>query len=103
MYTAVAESETVNEKFNFFHMNDEACGKSMGLPIFPGIALFRKFDTSPLFYSPDISEGWRPALIVGWMQAASVPHLIEFSDEYIEPIFTHRRKAIILFRDNGDA
>ena len=99
----VGENTDISDKYHFYHMNDEACGISIGVTSFPGIALFRKFDTSPLFYSPDLSESWRPALLLGWMQAAAVPQLIEFSEEYIEPIFTHRRQAIILFRDNDEA
>ena len=73
MFKRVAESEIVTDKYHFFHMSDEACGKSLEVTNFPTIAIFRKFDTSPLFYSPDAAEAWRPALIVGWMQAAAVP------------------------------
>jgi len=43
---------------------------------------------SPIFDSPPVSDGWRPALILGWLQAASVPQIFEFSEDYIEPIFT---------------
>jgi hypothetical protein len=33
----------------------------------------------------------------------SVPTLIEFSDEYIEPIFQKQKPAIFLFRDEESA
>jgi hypothetical protein len=37
------------------------------------------------------------------MQDASVPTLIEFSEDYIEPIFGQRKSAIILFRNKEDS
>jgi hypothetical protein len=37
------------------------------------------------------------------MQDASVPTLIEFSEDFIEPIFGQRKAAIILFRNKEDA
>ena len=40
--------------------------------------------------------------IVDWMQTASVPTLIDFSDEYIEPIFGQRKAAVFLFRSKED-
>jgi protein disulfide-isomerase A1 len=102
-FMTVATNEAVSEKIPFFHTSDVECGKSLGLKSFPSIALFRKFEDSPLFYEPPMEEGWTPALMLGWIQAASVPFIFEFSEDYIEPIFTQRRKAIILFRDNQEA
>lgn len=100
---SVATHEKVSDKFIFMHTSDTECGKSFGVKNFPSVALFRKFEESPIFYEPTVEEGWRPALLLGWIQAASVPMIIEFGDEYIEPIFTQRRKAIFLFRDNESA
>jgi protein disulfide isomerase len=37
------------------------------------------------------------------MQASSVPTLIEFSEDYIEPIFGQRKPAVFLFRGASDA
>jgi len=37
------------------------------------------------------------------MQDSSVPTLIEFSEDYIEPIFGQRKPAIILFRNKEDS
>lgn len=37
------------------------------------------------------------------MLAQSVPTLIEFSEEYIEPIFGQRRAALMLFRSKSDS
>lgn len=67
VYMTVTENETTDNKFHFFHMNNEECAKSFGVKSFPSVALFRKFEESPIFYSPDISDGWRPALILGWL------------------------------------
>jgi protein disulfide-isomerase A1 len=46
---------------------------------------------------------WESASIVEWLQASSVPTLITFSEDFIEPIFGQRRAAIFLFRSNNDA
>lgn len=61
--------------------------------------IFRKFDQSPLTYSGN----WETSEIVNWLTASSVPTLIEFSEEYIEPIFGQKSSAIFLFRSNNDA
>jgi len=37
------------------------------------------------------------------MQTQSVPTLIEFSEEYIEPIFGNRRPVLFLLRSAADA
>jgi hypothetical protein len=49
------------------------------------------------------SGNWEVTPIVDWMVAASVPTLIEFSEDYIEPIFGQKQSAIFLFRDKADA
>jgi len=40
--------------------------------------------------------------IVDWMLASSVPTVIEFSEDYIEPIFGQKSNAIFLFRSEED-
>lgn len=68
VYLTVTENEAVENKFHFFHVsNNEECGKSLGATGFPTVALFRKFEESPIFYTPDVAEGWRPALLLGWL------------------------------------
>ena len=64
-------------------MNDEACAGSYGAQAQGGLVLFRKFDESPVVYRGASSA----SAIVDWMTAQSVPTLIEFGDDYIEPIF----------------
>lgn len=51
-----------------------------------------------MVYSGPLSS----SAIVDWMQASSVPTLIDFSDEYIEPIFGQRKAAVFLFRSKED-
>ena len=59
---------------------------------------FRKFENSPIVYS----GSWEVSNIVSWIQGLSVPTVIEFSEEYIEPIFGQRKQAIFLFRMPND-
>ena len=64
-------------------MNDEECAKGYNANGQGGLVLFRKFDDSPLVYSGSMSA----SAIVDWMTTQMVPTLIDFSDDYIEPIF----------------
>lgn len=41
--------------------------------------------------------------MVDFMQASSVPTLIEFSEDYIEPIFGQRQAALFLFSSKTDS
>jgi hypothetical protein len=61
--------------------------------------LFRKFDTPTVLYEGN----WESTPIVDWMTSSSVPTLIEFGEDYIEPIFGQRKSALFLFRSNSDA
>jgi hypothetical protein len=49
------------------------------------------------------SGNWEVTPIVDWMLASSVPTLIEFSEDYIEPIFGQKQNAIFLFRSKEDS
>ena len=62
------------------------------------IVLFRDFDT-PLVYS----GAFESSPIVDFILANSVPTLINFSEDYIEPIFGQRKSAIFLFRSSSDS
>lgn len=62
------------------------------------IVLFRDFDT-PLVYSGSFES----SPIVDFILANSVPTLINFSEDYIEPIFGQRKSAIFLFRSSSDS
>lgn len=97
-YLSVANHPSVGEKFSFYHMNDEACAKSYGAQPQGGFVLFRNFDESPVVYSGSTSS----SAVIDWMNAQSVPTLIDFGDDYIEPIFGQRKAAVFLFRNTED-
>ena len=79
-------------------MNDKECAASFNAVNTPALVLFRKFDENTLVYSGN----WESSNIVSWLQASSVPTLINFSEDFIEPIFGQRKAAIFLFRSNAD-
>jgi protein disulfide-isomerase A1 len=76
---------------------DKECAATHGATV-PSLVLFRQFDTSPLVFD----GSWEVTPIVDWMLASSVPTLIEFSEDYIEPIFGQKANAIFLFRSEAD-
>jgi len=99
IFLDVAQNPSVGEKYQFFHLNDKECAASFGANNLPALVLFRKFDEHNLVYSGN----WESSPIVDWLQASSVPTLITFSEDFIEPIFGQRKAAIFLFRSNSDA
>ena len=98
VFLNVAQNPTVSEKFQFFNLNDAACATSFGASA-PGLVLFRKFDEPQLLYSGSLEV----TPVVDWMVASSVPTLMEFSEDAIEPMFGQRKTAIILFRSASQA
>lgn len=101
-YTAflgAAQSGTVGEKYQFFHLGDKECAQSFGASSWPALVAFRKFDEPKVAYSGE----WTSDNIIAWLSASSVPTLITFSEDYIEPIFGQRQPAIFLFRSSGDS
>ena len=86
-YMKGAKNPAISEKFAFFHTSDTSCGS--------GISLTRDFDESPLAYAGGMSEDE----IVEWAKGSSVPRLITFSEDYIEPIFGDQNNAVILFTE----
>ena len=93
-YMGAAKSAAIGEKFSFFHTSDASCGEKFGLSG-AGLALTRKFDESPLAYDGAASLDD----IVTFAKLASTPTLIPFSQDYIEPIFTDKNPAVILFTE----
>lgn len=88
----------MGDKFKFYHVNSKECANKHGVTAYPGLALFRNFEEKVLPYS----GSFETAPIVDFLLTGSVPTLIEFSEDYIEPIFGARNAAIFLFRDNED-
>jgi len=93
-YIKAAKNPTISEKYAFFHTTDADCASGFGSPS-TGLSLSRRFDESPLAYSGAASE----EEIVAWAKTASVPTLITFSEDYIEPIFGDRNAALVLFTE----
>lgn len=89
----------MNEKYNIYNTADKTCAITYNVKKTPALLLFRKFDESPLIYS----EGLDETSIVSWLTKSSVPTVIEFSEDYIEPIFGEKKDTIILFKDPADA
>lgn len=100
VFLDVAQNPAVAEKWSFYHLNDKECASSFGANSQPALVLFRKFDENTVVYS---GKSFESTPIVEWLQASSVPTLISFSEDYIEPIFGQRKSAIFLFRSNADA
>ena len=65
----------------------------------PGVVVFRKFDEPFVVFSGDFTHD----AIHDFVSKSSVPSLIEFSDQYIEPIFQQQKPALFLFINKGDA
>ena len=96
-YMAAAKNPTISEKYTFLHTADGACAEKFGASA-PGVALSRRFDESPVAYGGAASE----EEIVAFAKGASVPRLITFSEDYIEPIFGDQQAALILFTEEAD-
>lgn len=97
-YLLVAGNPTVSEKFVFVHTSDKACASSNGADTTPALVVFRKFDTPTVTYHGNFEV----APIVEFLENTSVPTLIDFSEDYIEPIFGQRKSAVFLFLGKGD-
>lgn len=98
-FMGAAKNPAVSENFSFLHTTDAACGEKFGLSG-AGISLSRRFDDSPVAYSGENNVDD----IVKWAKDLSVPILISFSEDYIEPIFGDHKPALILFtEDSGQA
>ena len=93
-YFGAARDTDITEKYSFFHTTDVACGEKYGLSG-SGIAVSRTFDDSPLQYTGENTK----AGVVSWAKASSIPILMNFSDEHIEPIFAEHNPALILFTE----
>lgn len=99
VFLDVAQNPTVQEKYQFYHTSDKDCASQYGASSTPSVVLFRNFDESPLVYKGN----WETTPMVDWLVSSSVPILIEFSEEFIEPIFGQRKPALFLFRSKNDA
>jgi len=86
-----------SENYIFYHASGE-CAQAHGAK-HNSISVFRTFDNSPVHYDGDSSS----QSLQSFLDKSSVPQLIEFSEDYIEPIFGKGNPAIILFTNDREA
>jgi len=91
-----AAKDGANEKVAFWNTGAE-CADKVGAKA-NGVAIKRTFDEPNVVYSGD----WDTKSLNAWMTGNSVPTLFEFGEDYIEPIFSKRNPAMILFTDEKD-
>lgn len=99
VFLDVANNGAVSEKYQFFHVNDRECAASFGASSVPAVVLFRKFDEPTVVFS---GASFESQAIVDWLQTSSVPTIITFGEDFIEPIFGQRKAAVFLFRSSAD-
>lgn len=96
-FEKLANDGEVGEKYKYYTSDDKECAAQYGADSLPAMVLHRKFDESPL-----TSTNFALDSAKQWLKSSSVPVLIEFGDDYIEPIFGERKSAVFLFRANDD-
>ena len=98
-FKAFEKAASRDDKRTFFHTADAESATAHDVKA-PGVALFRPFDEPVVHFEGKTTDD---AKITEFIEAQSVPTLIEFSDEFIEPIFQKQNAAIFLFRDAESA
>jgi protein disulfide-isomerase A1 len=84
-----------DDKYTYVHNTNADATLPEGLTR-PGVAVFRKFDEPSVVFDQAIEK----AALADWINSSSVPTLIEFNEEYIEPIFQKQKPAAFLFIDS---
>lgn len=92
----LAASKT-DDKYTFYQAHAD-CAADWGATA-NSISVLRNFDDSPVHYT-GLAE---LDAITSFMENQSVPTLIEFTEDHIEPIFGKGRTAVILFTDEKDS
>jgi len=91
MYDTFLKAASKNDNMKFFEA-DKDCAAEHGAAA-PGVSIFRSFDESPVHYSGSADS----AELDNWTDMSSIPTIITFSEDYIEPIFGKGRQAIVFF------
>lgn len=89
---------TENEKYSFWHVSSE-CANEFNAK-HDSLAIFRTFDKSPLHLEK--VERTQEA-IQEWMEKSALPTLIDFANEYVEPVFKRSYPSIVLYTNDNDA
>jgi protein disulfide-isomerase A1 len=84
-----------NDKVTFVHLDDTVLAKELTGKDQPAAVLFRKFDQPTVVFNGEFKK----ETLKEFLDANSVPTLIEFSDEYVDAIFSQQKSALFLFRD----
>lgn len=92
LHTTFLEVASKYDDVSFYHAPAD-CASAHGAAA-PGVSFFRTFEESPLKFDGKGEE------LENFVSSSSLPTLIEFADEYVEPIFGKGAKAIILFTDD---
>ena len=90
-YEKVASGD---DKHSYLHNADGAAPEGLTAP---GVAVFRQFDEPLVVFDGSFTV----KALKDFIDNAAVPTLIEFSDEYIEPIFQKQQPASFLFVDKS--
>jgi len=101
-FMAASKHPMIGDDFQFFHTGDVECAAAYKTSA-PGVALIRTFDESPLSYVATDGEPIAVSDLLVFASGNSVPSLITFSEDYIDPIFGKRNPALMLFATDDDA
>jgi protein disulfide-isomerase A1 len=93
-FMEVANDVVLGEKAAFYHTTDSECASHWGASA-NGIALTRNFDEPKVAYTGDANG----EAVATWMKSSSVPTLMVFSEDFIEPIFADHNPALFLFTE----
>jgi len=86
-----------DEKYKHFHTSGE-CAHEHGAK-HNSISIFRTFDKSPLHMHVMKVAGDQKAVQM-WVDKASLPTLIEFANDFIEPVFKKNLPSLILYTND---
>jgi protein disulfide-isomerase A1 len=95
-YKEFNKAASADDKHTFLHNPTGVAPEGLTAP---GVVVFRQFDEPTVVHTGEATS----AAISAFILNASVPTLIEFSDEFIEPIFQKQQPACFLFMDKTNA
>jgi len=96
-FKAFTKTALGDDKNSFRHVFDESTNAPEGLTR-PGVAVYRDFDEPIVVHEGDFTD----EALADFVVTASIPTLVEFSDEFIEPIFQSQNPAVFLFVDSSN-
>lgn len=91
-FTTYSKLAAGDDKHTFLHNPTGSAPEGVSTP---GVVIFRHFDEPVVKHT----GAFTVEALKSWIGTASVPTLIEFADEYIEPIFQQQQTAAFLFID----